>query len=95
MAADPRSVTVILVPLAEWRDGTGDPGGEPLPNLGERAFVAPWLDDQRAGARLADCGVYVLTPRRTLSVTMLRLAVARLAGHPPTSTPSPGESDAP
>lgn len=78
--ADPRSITVILVPVGEWRDGAGSPGGERLGAPGEHAFVAPWLDDQRAGTRTPGAGIYVLSPRRTLSVELLSRAAARVGG---------------
>jgi hypothetical protein len=49
-----------------------------LSGLGEEAFVAPWLNAFRAGALTPHGAIYVMTPRRDLSVALLRQAVERV-----------------
>jgi hypothetical protein len=73
-----RSVMVQIVPRDYWEDGTRQPGGEALTGIGEKAFVGPWLDDQRAGALTANGAVYVMSPKKETSVVLLRDAATRV-----------------
>lgn len=72
-----RSVRLQLVPRDYWEDGARQPGGEPLDGLGEKAFVGPWLDDERAGALTPAGALFVMSPQRDASLALLRLAVPR------------------
>ncbi len=73
-----RSVMVQVVPRDYWEDGTRQPGGEALEGIGEKAFVGPWLDDYRAGALTAKGAVYVMSPSKAASVTLLRDVAPRI-----------------
>lgn len=73
-----RSVMVQVVPREYWEDGTRQPGGQALEGVGEKAFVGPWLDDQRAGALTANGAVYVMSPTKQASVALLRDVVTRV-----------------
>ena len=73
-----RSVMVQVVPRDYWEDGTRQPGGEALEGIGEKAFVGPWLDDQRAGALTANGAVYVMSPSKEASITLLREVATRV-----------------
>ncbi len=72
-----RSVMVQVVPRDYWEDGTDQPGGEALQDVGEKAFVGPWLDDHRAGALTINGAIYVMSPAKDASVRLLREAVVR------------------
>lgn len=72
-----RSVRLQLVPREYWEDGARQPGGESLDGVGEKAFVGPWLDDQRAGALTPAGALFVMSPLRDASLALLRLAVPR------------------
>lgn len=76
--ANERSVMIQVVPRDYWEDGTNAPGGEALADIGEKAFVGPWLDDQRAGALTPNGAVYVISPSRDASVTLLRQVATRV-----------------
>ena len=69
---------VVVRDKSYWENLGNVDGGEMLPGLGEAAFVAPWLGAYRAGALTDRGAVYVMTPRRDLSVDLLRRAVERL-----------------
>jgi hypothetical protein len=73
-----RSVMVQVVPRDYWEDGTRQPGGVALEGIGEKAFVGPWLDDQRAGALTANGAVYVMSPSKEASITLLRDVATRV-----------------
>jgi hypothetical protein len=73
-----RNVMVQLVPRDYWEDGTRQPGGEALTGIGDKAFVGPWLDDQRAGALTENGAVYVMSPKKETSVVLLRDAATRV-----------------
>lgn len=73
-----RSVMVQIVPRDYWEDGTHQPGGEALENIGEQAFVGPWLDDHRAGALTVNGAVYVMSPSKETSVALLRDVALRV-----------------
>ncbi len=77
-AGEDRAVQAIIVPDPEyWENLAGSEGGEALSGLGEEAFVAPWLGAFRAGALTPHGSVYVMSPKRDLSVSLLRKAVER------------------
>jgi hypothetical protein len=77
-ANDEVGVQIVVVrDTSYWENLEKVQGGQTLTGLGKEAFVAPWLGAYRAGA-LTDRGcVYVMTPRRDLSVDLLRQAVER------------------
>lgn len=77
-SAGDRAVQAIVVPDPEyWESLAKSEGGEALSGLGEEAFVAPWLGMFRAGALTPQGSVYVMSPKRDLSVSLLRKAVER------------------
>jgi hypothetical protein len=73
-----RSVMVQIVPRDYWEDGSRAPDAQVLEGIGEKAFVGRWLDDQRAGALTANGAVYVMSPNKDTSVTLLRDAAPRV-----------------
>lgn len=73
-----RTVMLQFVPRKYYEDGARQPGGEALAGIGEKAFVGPWLDDQRAGALTANGAVYVMTPKKDASVALLRAVATRV-----------------
>lgn len=75
---DSRSVMVQIVPRDYFEDGTDAPGGEALTGIGEKAFVGPWINDFRAGALTDKGAIYVMTPKREVSVALLRQAATRM-----------------
>jgi hypothetical protein len=77
-SSDYESVMVQIVSRDYWEDGTQQPGGEALSGIGEKAFVGPWLGDQRAGALTDKGAVYVLSPKKEVSVALLRKAAERM-----------------
>ncbi len=80
-AGEDRAVQAIVVPDPEyWENLAKSEGGEALSGLGEESFVAPWLGSFRAGALTPQGSVYVMSPKRDLSVALLRKAVERAPG---------------
>jgi hypothetical protein len=72
---------VVVRDTSYWENLKNVEGGEALSGFGKEAFVAPWLGAFRAGA-LTDRGcVYVMTPKREVSVDLLRRAVERIPKH--------------
>lgn len=76
--SDERGVMIQIVPRDYWEDGTHQPGGEALSGIGEKAFVGPFLDEHRAGALTANGAVYVVSPKREISVALLNQAAPRV-----------------
>lgn len=69
---------VVVKDSQYWEDLAKADGGEALPAIAKQAFVAPWLGSFRAGALTPGGCIYVMTPRREVSVRLLRAAVHRL-----------------
>jgi hypothetical protein len=78
-AGEENAVQVVVVrDVSYWENLKSVQGGEALAGFGEEAFVAPWLDAFRAGALTEHGVIYVMTPKRDLSVALLRQAVERV-----------------
>ena len=78
-AGDDNAVQTALMPDRNyWEDLAESQGGEALSGIGEKAFVAPWMGSFRAGALTPQGAVYVMSPKRDVSVALLRTAVARM-----------------
>jgi hypothetical protein len=75
---DENAVQVVIVDDPRyWENLARADGGEALRGIGDQAFVAPWLGAYRAGALTPSGSIYVMTPRRDLSVALLRDALTR------------------
>ena len=78
-AGGDNAVQAALMPdRSYWENLAETTGGEALSGLGQEAFIAPWMGSFRAGALTPQGAVYVMSPKRDVSVTLLRTAVARM-----------------